>query len=100
MARTIAFPDHHAFTAAECESILAAAAEKGLVPITTEKDHVRLAGSEAAEKLKAAAEVFPIRVRFEEPGRLGALIGDALAGRRGVYRRNDATSAGAATAPA
>jgi tetraacyldisaccharide 4'-kinase len=95
------FPDHHVFTAAECERILTEAKSKGLVPITTEKDRVRLnRAGDAAERLAAATETFPVRVRFEEPRRLIALINDAVAAHAGPYRRRALTSAFAVGAPA
>lgn len=80
IGHAMSFPDHHQFTHAECEAILAEAKSRGLVPITTEKDRVRLErAGDAAERLAAVTEVFPIRVRFEEPRRLVALIQDAVA---------------------
>jgi tetraacyldisaccharide 4'-kinase len=101
IARTMSFPDHHLFTDAECEAILAAAKERDLVPITTEKDHVRLAkGGSAAERLAAATETFPVRVRFEEPRRLVALINDAVALHGSAYRQKNLTLDGAAPVPA
>jgi tetraacyldisaccharide 4'-kinase len=81
------FPDHRMFSEAECERILAEAAARGLVPITTEKDRVRLLGrGGAAERLAAVTESFPIRVRFEEPRRLDALITDAVERYAGANR--------------
>jgi tetraacyldisaccharide 4'-kinase len=95
------FPDHHFFTPAECEAILAAAKSHDLVPITTEKDRVRLSrGGEAAERLAAATETFPVRVRFEEPRRLIALISDAVADYGSAFRRPRVTSTDAAPIPA
>ena len=97
------FPDHHLFTDAECDQILAEARQRDLVPITTEKDRVRLSGrGGAAERLGDATEIFPIRVRFAEPTRLAALIGDAIAAHGSVYRRSEiiANTSAAATAPA
>ena len=44
IGHTMNFPDHHLFTDAECEAILAEAKSRDLVPITTEKDRVRLNG--------------------------------------------------------
>jgi tetraacyldisaccharide 4'-kinase len=88
IGHTMNFPDHHLFTSAECEVILAEAKSRDLVPITTEKDRVRLNGvGDAATRLAAAAEVFPVRVRFEEPRRLNALITDAITAHSGAYRR-------------
>jgi tetraacyldisaccharide 4'-kinase len=97
------FPDHHPFTDVECEAILVQAKARDLVPITTEKDRVRLSGrGGAAELLAQATETFPIRVRFEEPTRLSTLIGDAIARHGSAYRRSEfiATASGAAPAPA
>lgn len=95
------FPDHHLFTHEECATILREAKLRNLVPITTEKDRVRLNMSgEAAAELAAATETFPVRVRFEEPKRIAALIADAVAGRASVYRHAPVVRPGAATAPA
>jgi tetraacyldisaccharide 4'-kinase len=101
LGHTMSFPDHHPFSDAECEAILAEARHRELVPITTEKDKARLAGrTGAAERLAAATEVLPIRIRFEEPRRLTALISDAVAAHAGAYRRGARLSVGAATVPA
>lgn len=95
------FPDHYNFSDGDCERILAEAAARGLVPITTEKDRVRLDGRGGpAERLAAVTETFPVRVRFEEQRRLTALIRDAVAAHAGVYRRQPLIWADAATAPA
>jgi tetraacyldisaccharide 4'-kinase len=95
------FPDHHVFTHEECTAILAEAEARGLVPITTEKDIVRLAhGGDAAERLAGRAEVFPVRAVFREPARLAALIRDAVAGYGDAYRRAAPISAAALRAPA
>ncbi len=85
---TMDFADHHLFSDADCEAILAEAKHRDLVPITTEKDRVRLYGrSGAAERLANSVETFPVRVRFDEPKRLETLINDAVAAHAGVYRR-------------
>jgi tetraacyldisaccharide 4'-kinase len=99
---TMSFPDHHVFTHDECEAILAEAKSRNLVPITTEKDRVRLTrAGDAAERLATATETFPIHVRFDEPRRLTALIEDAIASHASAYRRSPPiTTRGAATAPA
>ena len=86
---TMSFPDHHIFSHTDCESILAEAKARKLVPITTEKDRVRLnRAGDAAEQLAAASETFPIHVRFEEPQRLPALIGDAVSAFASAYRQS------------
>jgi tetraacyldisaccharide 4'-kinase len=90
VAFTMDFPDHHGFSEAECEKILAEAQARDLVPITTEKDRVRLTGrGGAAERLAAASETFPVRVRFEEPKRLIALISDAVENYSSPYRTRE-----------
>lgn len=87
---TLDFPDHHLFTHGDCERILAEAKSRSLVPITTEKDRVRLnRRGDAADKLAAATETFPVRVRFEEPRRLIALITDAVGTHASAYRQSD-----------
>ena len=96
------FPDHHLFTDADCEAILAEAKSRDLVPITTEKDRVRLNRREATRPSgwRRRRETFPVRVRFEEPRRLTTLISDAVAAHGSAYRREPVTSRGGATVPA
>jgi tetraacyldisaccharide 4'-kinase len=87
VGHTMSFPDHHLFTPADCETIMAEAKGRDLVPITTEKDRVRLnGGGESAARLAAATETFPVRVSFEEPRRLITLITDAVASHASHYR--------------
>ena len=75
------FPDHHVFSEADCESLLTRAAAGKLIPITTEKDLIRLAGrGGAAKRLLEIAEMFPVRVRFEEPRRVAGLLNKLLSG--------------------
>ncbi len=101
IGHTMDFPDHHVFTAAECEAILAEAKSRDLVPITTEKDRVRLNGGDAASmRLAAATETFPVRVRFEEPRRITTLIADAIAAHGSAYRRAPVTFPDAEKVPA
>jgi tetraacyldisaccharide 4'-kinase len=87
IGHVMSFPDHHMFTEADCDVILSEAKARDLVPITTEKDRVRLnGGGESAERLAAATETFPVRVSFEEPRRLMTLITDAVAAHASTYR--------------
>jgi tetraacyldisaccharide 4'-kinase len=101
IGHTMSFPDHHEFSEAECEAVLAEAVHRQLVPITTDKDRMRLSGrGGAAERLAAATESFPIRVVFEEKRRLEALIADAVSAHSGAYRRARLIAARAAPVPA
>lgn len=58
-----AFADHHAFTDAEAQSLLASA--DGWALVTTEKDHVRLKGTPALDALAARAMVVPIEIALD-----------------------------------
>jgi tetraacyldisaccharide 4'-kinase len=101
VGHTMDFPDHHLFTEADCEAILTEAKKRELVPITTEKDRVRLNGiGGAAARLIAATETLPVRVRFEEPRRLATLIADAVAAHGSAYRREPVISRGGVKVPA
>ncbi|MBB3936844.1 tetraacyldisaccharide 4'-kinase [Aureimonas phyllosphaerae] len=69
------FPDHHPFTEAEAHAILSDAEAKGLVPVTTAKDHVRLlAGGPQARLLGEAARVLRVALRFEDPAAPEAIL--------------------------
>jgi tetraacyldisaccharide 4'-kinase len=62
VVETRGFPDHHPFSAREVERILARAAARGLLPVTTQKDHVRLPRDFAAEIL-----ALPVTLGFDDP---------------------------------
>jgi len=76
---TMEFPDHHPFTDDDCEAVIKLADEKGLTPITTVKDQVRLIGRDGtAGYLYEHAEVFPVIAIFHEPRRLMQVIREGL----------------------
>ncbi|MGD0023200.1 MAG: tetraacyldisaccharide 4'-kinase, partial [Xanthobacteraceae bacterium] len=60
------FPDHHRYTSAEAQALTARAEAARLVLLTTEKDHVRLAGDPQLAGLAARAGVLPVRLVVEE----------------------------------
>lgn len=60
-----AFADHHGFSDAEAEALLAEAALRGAQLVTTAKDHVRLIGSPALMRLAKAARVLSVRMKLE-----------------------------------
>ncbi len=68
-----AFPDHHAYGAAEIEALVARAAALGAVPVTTEKDAVRLAA-----ELRAGIEVLPVAVQWNDPEAVDRLLDRVL----------------------
>jgi tetraacyldisaccharide 4'-kinase len=71
------FPDHHRYARPEVEALIAEAAARGLTPVTTEKDHVRLAPA-----TRKAIVALPVTLRFETPAPVAALLSEALAARR------------------
>ncbi|MGA2124642.1 MAG: tetraacyldisaccharide 4'-kinase [Xanthobacteraceae bacterium] len=57
-----AFSDHHGYTPEEAAGIAADAARHGLLPLTTEKDFVRLSGT-----LADCTQVLPVAIEVDEP---------------------------------
>jgi tetraacyldisaccharide 4'-kinase len=71
------FADHHAYGAREIVALIAVADARGLTPVTTEKDHVRLAPG-----YRRAILALPVTLRFQTPKIVAALLSEALAARR------------------
>ncbi|MBZ9934748.1 tetraacyldisaccharide 4'-kinase [Mesorhizobium sp. BR1-1-16] len=73
------FPDHHPFSDADAARLLARAAADGFRLVTTAKDHARLRGTSGARlQLAEKAEVFGVRMRFEDEARIRRLLERAL----------------------
>jgi tetraacyldisaccharide 4'-kinase len=69
------FADHHPYTPADAERLLALAESKNLIPVTTEKDLVRLSGSDPAlAKLLAKARAIPVSLVFEDSAAVKKLV--------------------------
>jgi tetraacyldisaccharide 4'-kinase len=66
VAERSSFPDHHRYTAADAQALIARAQAENLVLITTEKDHVRLAGDPALAALAARTSILPVRLVIEQ----------------------------------
>ena len=62
----VSFPDHHAFSRADAERLLALAQAKACDLVTTEKDWVRLAGEESLWELQRKTRTLPIEMVFEQ----------------------------------
>jgi tetraacyldisaccharide 4'-kinase len=73
VAATRVFPDHHPFTSREIEGLLARAAAGGWLPVTTEKDHVRI-----PPDLARSIAVLPVTLRFEAPEEARRLLEGAV----------------------
>ncbi len=79
MARTVGFPDHYRYTAAEAGELVAAADADGLRLVTTEQDMARLAGKGGPlAALRERAEVFHTVLAFENPAAVGEMIDEAV----------------------
>ncbi len=76
------FPDHHPYSAEDARRLLARCDERGLLPITTEKDHVRLSGDGDLAKLAARTRAIPVRLEFQDRTAVTALL-DRRSGARG-----------------
>jgi len=61
LAETISFPDHHPFSSAEIENVLAKVKALNSIAITTEKDFVRIPAA-----LRTDIMSFPVRLRWEQ----------------------------------
>ena len=71
MAR--AFPDHHAYTRSDLAGLLGEAAAKGLLPVTTEKDWVRLNALVTAQERSQVA-VLPVSLSWADETQLRGLV--------------------------
>jgi tetraacyldisaccharide 4'-kinase len=74
--RRHAFPDHHPYTAAEVNGLVAEAAAEGLTPVTTEKDRVRVERLDGAQA--AAIVALPVRLVFRDEAAARTLLRAAL----------------------
>ena len=74
-----AFPDHHPYRASEISGLLTAAERLGLVPVTTEKDVVRLSALATSEPRLASLQTLPVSIVFDDPGALAVAISERLA---------------------
>lgn len=74
------FPDHHAFSDAQAQALLAEAVALDAMLVTTEKDSMRLAGSPALAELAAATCVFHVCYDLDES--FHATIAEGIAAAR------------------
>jgi len=62
----VPFPDHHRFLRSEALDLIGRAEREGLVPVTTEKDLVRLAGQDDLKALATIARPLPVKLAIAE----------------------------------
>jgi tetraacyldisaccharide 4'-kinase len=66
VVQTRGFPDHHPYGSREIDRLRAEAGARGLVLVTTEKDHVRIPVAEASDILP-----LPVTLGFDDPRAVG-----------------------------
>jgi len=74
VVRHQAFADHHRYTAEEAAALIGEAERKGLVLLTTEKDHARMVGEPSLVALRNRAQVLPVTLVVDEAAELRALV--------------------------
>ena len=62
------FPDHHRYRRGEARELIARSERDGLVPVTTEKDWVRLAWQDDLVALAAITHALPVRLAISGEG--------------------------------
>jgi tetraacyldisaccharide 4'-kinase len=75
VARERVFPDHHPFSKAEVDGLIAEAGREGLTLATTEKDFARLGRGEGAP---SGIVPFAVTLEFEEAGELRRFVSERL----------------------
>ena len=71
--RTIAFPDHHPYTKAEIEDMLADAETANALLVTTAKDAVRV-----PRQLRDRLSILTVTLAWDDPGLLSTVLGKVL----------------------
>jgi tetraacyldisaccharide 4'-kinase len=72
------FADHHRFSAEEIAALVADAKREGLIPVTTEKDLVRLSGDAELAALAREILAFPVTLQFDDAPVLRTFLVDRL----------------------
>ncbi len=74
------FPDHHPYSAADCDTLLQQAGALNVALATTEKDKVRLVGvGEKHAALHEQSYALPVEIVFENPRRAEGIIENTFA---------------------
>ena len=73
-----AFPDHHRYAPGEIARLLDLAEREGLVPVTTEKDAVRLVPLRARDRRVDGVVSLPVTLVLDDPERLLGFVGGRI----------------------
>lgn len=76
-----AFADHHRYTAGELGYLAGQARQEGLLAVTTEKDMARIGAERAREIFGEAIAVLPVRLAFDRPDEVQALLDQTIRAR-------------------
>jgi tetraacyldisaccharide 4'-kinase len=68
------FPDHHSYTAEDAAALLAQAKAGGLMPVTTEKDMMRLAGHPDSAALATVTRTVSVTLALNDEAEFAALV--------------------------
>lgn len=81
------FPDHHVFTEQDAEKILSRCRSQDAMPITTQKDFVRLLAAPEhtfAAELRQVSKVLKIQIEWENPDSIDEMLRGLMASSNGV----------------
>ncbi len=82
IAGRASFPDHHRYSAAEAQALIARADAENLMLVTTEKDLARLTGDPRLTQLAARASALPVRLIVDEEEQFQQMVLDVLKRRK------------------
>jgi tetraacyldisaccharide 4'-kinase len=82
IAGRASFPDHHRYSAAEAQALIARADAENLMLVTTEKDLARLTGDGRLTQLAARASALPVRLIVDEEEQFQQMVLDVLKRRK------------------
>jgi len=78
VAERVGFDDHHRFTAAQAQDLLARARAANLMLVTTEKDLMRLGGDPQLAELAEHASALPVRFVADDQDRFRQMVLNAV----------------------
>jgi tetraacyldisaccharide 4'-kinase len=78
VAERLSFPDHHRYTAAQAQDLIARAKASNLMLLTTEKDLMRLGGDPHVAALAEHASALPVRLVIDEQEQFRQLVLQAV----------------------
>jgi tetraacyldisaccharide 4'-kinase len=79
VVHSVAFPDHHRYSAEEAGDLIMRAEHDGLRLVTTAKDRARMSGDPALDALAQRAHVLPVELKIDDNDGWQALILHAIA---------------------